>query len=111
MVDEIKSVKKQVFKILASNLGISEGDEPKSVKDLLSVVAQIAGKGKDDVVNILCRETGVALAAMMKEPLNEVLESKKLQISFELVSKNDEDSSKTKKTSQKKKTVKKKKNS
>ena len=106
MVDDLKNVRKQVFKLVTSNLGLGKDDESISLRDVLSTVAQIAGKGKDDVVNILCKEIGVAIAAMLKEPLNDVLETKELRVSFELVSKNKDSADKTTKKKTKKSSAK-----
>ncbi len=57
-----------------------------SVKEFLSSMATWAGKGKDELVQVICREIGTATASVLKEPLSKLLENKKLQITIELVS-------------------------
>jgi len=56
-------------------------------KELIGIITSFAGKSKDEMVQILCREIGTALAAVLKEPLTQVLENRKLQITLELVPK------------------------
>ena len=68
-----------------------------------------AGKGKDELVQILCREIGIATAAVFKEPLSQVLENRKLQITFEFVPKDEEPAKKVKTTKSTKKSATKKK--
>jgi hypothetical protein len=109
MVDDLKTVRNQIFKMVTSSLGVKDGDEPKTLKDVIGLVATIAGKGKDDVVGILCKEIGVAVAAMLKEPVNEILANKKLQFTLELVYKSEvKPKPSTKKEATKKKASKKK---
>jgi hypothetical protein len=103
MVDDLKSMRSQIFKMVSSSLGVKDGDEPKNLKDVIGLVATIAGKGKDDVVGILCKEIGIAVAAMLKEPVNEIMANKKLQFTLELV---DKDGGKPTPSPKKKKTKK-----
>lgn len=67
----------------------SEGKEKKFERriagELLSALLARAGKGKDDIIQIFSREVGVALAGMLKEPLQKFTESKKIQITIEIV--------------------------
>jgi hypothetical protein len=61
-----------------------EGSLP-SAKEFLSALASIAGKGKDDLVQTICREIGQATAAVLKEPIAEILRDRRLQVTIELV--------------------------
>jgi len=93
---------KAVFSAIASGGSEKEGSDGKrsggfdigGLKDILGTVASIAGKGKDEVVQLLCREIGQAVAAMLKEPLTQVIENRKLRISLEFVPRNEQDRSK-----------------
>lgn len=57
------------------------------VRDFLGILATWGGKGKDEVINILGREIGQAAAAILKEPLNQIIGGRKLQITLELIPK------------------------
>lgn len=72
--------------VLKSNDSDKAFDMP-TIRDLLGALASWGGKGKDEVVQVLCREIGVATAAILKEPINQVLEARKLQITLELIPK------------------------
>ena len=98
MVDDFRNIKDSIFRsVIATLNSVAEGDGEKksgsarldssSARELLSMAAGWAGKGKDEIVQILCREIGMAVAAVIKEPLTQVLENRKLQISMELVPK------------------------
>lgn len=106
MAEDKKGLRDQVLKTLLNSIGSfvedkldQEGDgdgEPgspngridfRTAKELLSMLAGWAGKGKDEVVQVLCREIGVAVASVVREPMNQVLENRKLQITLELVPK------------------------
>jgi hypothetical protein len=130
MVEDLKSLKDNLFKVLASRgqsdddgdenendsteeRGSSEGSfiDSKAARAIMSTIFARAGKGKDDVVQILAREIGMALAGMLKKPLSELAKNQKLQVSFEFVPKNndsDEVSLRTSVKTQSKKTAKKK---
>ncbi len=71
-------------------------------KEVLSNLAGLAGKGKDELVQSICREIGQATAAVLKEPLAQLLKDRKLQVTIEFVPvKNEKEKfSKTKKTGQ-----------
>ncbi len=56
-----------------------------SAKEFLSALSSIAGKGKDELVQTICREIGQATAAVLKEPIAEILRDRRLQITIELV--------------------------
>ena len=65
----------------------AENVDANTAKALISAVFARAGKGKDEVVQIIAREIGLAVAAMLKEPLSLLAKHQKLQISFEFVPK------------------------
>lgn len=107
MVDEIKSLKDSLFKIVSAGILDSkeEGERKglldlnlRGAKDVLGAVASIAGKGKDEVVQIVCREIGYAIANMLKEPVTQILNGRKLQMTIELVPAQEKKSSKKKNT-------------
>ncbi len=54
-------------------------------KELLFALAGLAGKGKDELVQSICREIGQATAAVLKEPLAQLLKDRKLQVTIEFV--------------------------
>lgn len=104
MVDEFKTIRDNLFKAI-SGLGASASDDSddsddsdeeisgprlvdaKATRALLQALFARAGKGKDEVVQIIAREIGMAVAAMLKEPLSQLAKHQKLQISFEFVPK------------------------
>ena len=97
MVDEFKTIRDNLFKVLTGKRenGDDEDDavfgssvlDAGTAKALLAGIFARAGKSKDEVVGIVAREIGVAVAAMMKEPLSQLAKNQKLQISFEFVPK------------------------
>ena len=112
MVDEFKSIRNNLLKTLT---GISittrtgfgddeddteadEGSESSGRGDILAARALFgalfakAGKSKDEIVQIIAREIGMTVAAMLKEPLAQIAKHQKLQISFELVPKSSDTS-------------------
>ena len=98
-----------VNKILGSILKNIDGDlqdpeDKPSARDVIGAVASWGGKSKDEIVQALCREIGVATAAVLKEPLNQVLENRKLQITMELVPKSADEGEGKKLTTTAKKT-------
>ena len=77
----------RVLKHLAAMLA---KDDPKdegssTAKEVLLALAGLAGKGKDELVQSICREIGQATAAMLKEPLAQLLKDRKLQVTIEFV--------------------------
>jgi hypothetical protein len=104
MVDEFRTIRDNLFKVLT---GKDRGDEVEpdfgdggdnegsgfagldasAAKALIAAVFARAGKGKDEVVQIIAREIGLAVAAMLKEPLAQLAKHQKLQISFEFTPK------------------------
>ena len=119
MVDDLKSLKDNLFKVLASRnqsedddddgkdddneRGSGEGSfiDSKAARAIMSTIFARAGKGKDDVIQILAREIGMAVAGMLKQPLSELAKNQKLQISFEFVPKKDGEAGVSLKTSMK----------
>ncbi len=60
---------------------------PKFSKDFLFNLLSKAGRGKDEVIEILGKEMGGAIAALWKKPLAELIKHNKIQITLELVPK------------------------
>jgi predicted hydrocarbon binding protein len=94
MVDDFKSLRDGILRAVlgqSSNSTEDESREDSSTADarraLLAALFARAGKGKDEVVQIVAREIGLAIAALLKEPLSKIADNQKLQISFELVPK------------------------
>jgi hypothetical protein len=104
MVDEFRTIRDNLFKALTGRdrdegqEGDDEGGGPEGLggfggldagaaRALLGALFARAGKGKDEVVQIVAREIGLAVAAMLKEPLAALAKHQKLQISFEFVPK------------------------
>ena len=73
------------------------------VQTLLTLLLAKAGKSKDDVVKIIAKEIGQAIAAMLKEPLKKVAEHQQLKVTIELSPKSKSPS--TNKTKKVKKSV------
>jgi len=100
MADEFKTLRDSLFKVLTGtgrgqSGGLDEGDDDERAgvidasmaKALIGAVFARACKSKDEVVQIVARELGNAVAAMLKEPLSQLAKNQKLQISFEFVPK------------------------
>jgi len=109
--EETKGIREALRLLLANISTRVEEDESREesqridlrvLKDLLGVVGNWAGKGKDEVVQVLCREIGLAIAAMIKEPVTQILENRKLQITLEFSPKNGQKPQSKKKTSRSK---------
>ena len=58
-------------------------------KELLSQLANWAGKGKDEFVNMIIKEIGSATAAILTEHLKQALEENRLRLTVELVPRED----------------------
>lgn len=58
-----------------------------SLRDTLLTFVSLAGKGKDEVLQILARETGAAIAALLRQPLADLAKHNRLQVTIELVPK------------------------
>lgn len=88
-------VLKHLAALLAKEDGKDEG-ATSSAKEVLSTLAGLAGKGKDELVQSICREIGQATAAVLKEPMAQLLKDRKLQVTIEFVPvNNDKASTKT----------------
>ncbi len=84
---EREKILDKVLNAILKNLDSSADNPLKAtgVRELLSALTSWGGKNKDEIIQMLCREIGVAIAAVLKEPLNQVIENRKLQITIELV--------------------------
>jgi hypothetical protein len=58
-----------------------------SLRDTLLTFVSLAGKGKDEVLQVLARETGTAIAALLHQPLADLAKHNRLQVTIELVPK------------------------
>lgn len=116
MVDDLKSLKDSLLKTLVQGIGTvagagsaagdrdtvadpdaatdaddefgaRSGRDSNLAKDLIVTLLTRAGKGKDEVVQILGREIGSAIAAMLRKPLSELARNQRLQVTFEFVPK------------------------
>lgn len=114
MVDEFKTLKESLIRSVFAAVASSTDPEnpqakatPSAIRELVSSLALIAGKGKDEIVQIISREIGIAVAGVIKEPVHQILEDRKLKITLELVPKKAQTSAvktkKKKKTSHRKK--------
>ena len=91
----IQKFKGKIFVVKMSGKVIEKVEVLRSICEEIALLNQVGfkilvvhgGKSKDEIVQVLCREIGVATAAVLKEPLNQVLENRKLQITMELVPK------------------------
>ena len=111
MVDDLKSFKDSLLKTLVAGIGSvaggqsstsdagAQGDDSEQgegpddgaraglARDLLVTLLTKAGRSKDEVIQILGREIGSALAAMLRKPLAELARNQRLQVTFEFVPK------------------------
>lgn len=62
-----------------------------AAKDMLFTLITRAGKGKDEVIQVLGREIGTALVALLKQPVSELFRDQKIQITIELTPKTKKD--------------------
>ncbi len=62
----------------------SAKDRQELIKELFSGLLKSAGKGKNEVIAVLGREMGSAFAAMVKEPLQKIVDSKAVNINFKI---------------------------
>ena len=89
MVDDFKTLKDSIFKAVFS--ATQTGDSSKannssnSLRDMVGALASLAGKGKDEIVQIISREIGLAVAGLLREPINQALRDKKMRITIEFV--------------------------
>lgn len=86
MVDDLKSRGDRIIKNILGNLS-SANDDGAGARDLVLGLLSKAGRSKDEVIQILGREIGLALAAVLAKPLEKMTESKRIRITVELVPK------------------------
>ncbi len=88
MVGEKKQGKDRLLRSILSTLASSSStDEGAGTRDLVLGLLSKAGKSKDEVIQILGREIGLALAAVLTKPLEQMTENKQVRITVELVPK------------------------
>lgn len=109
MVDEFKSIRESLFKTLTglsistrdltaedegededegpASRGLGSTPDAKAARALIGALFAKAGRSKDEIVQVIGREIGLTIAALLKEPLAQIAKNQKLQISFELVPK------------------------
>ncbi len=73
----------------------------KNVRELVGTLASWAGQSKDEVIQMMCKEIGMAVASTLKEPIAQALEGRKLQFTMQLLPRD----SKSKTAKQKTKTT------
>ncbi len=86
MGEDLKSRGDRIIKNLISGLA-SGNDEGAGTRELLFNILSKAGKGKDEFVQVLGREIGLALAAVLAKPLEQMSETKRIRVTVELVPK------------------------
>jgi hypothetical protein len=59
-------------------------DRQELIKELFAGLLKSAGKGKNEVISVLGREMGLAFAAVVKEPLQKIVDSKAVNINFKI---------------------------
>ncbi len=88
MVDDLKNRGDRILKNIISGLaGTLQSDDDGNSRDIVSGLLSKAGKSKDEVIQILGREIGLALAAVLAKPLQQITENKRVRITVELVPK------------------------
>lgn len=86
MVDDMKNRSDRILKNILS--GIAGATDPEGpAKDLISGLLSKAGRSKDEVIQILGREIGLALAAVLAKPLEQITENKRIRVTVELIPK------------------------
>ena len=73
--------------LMGSSLSLLGG--PDKVKEFLGGLASWAGTSKDELVGIVCKEIGQATANTLREPLDQIMNSRKLKITIELEARDD----------------------
>lgn len=85
-MDELKNRSDRILKNIIS--GLAGGSDPEApAKDLIFGLLSKAGRSKDEVIQILGREIGLALAAVLAKPLEHLTETKRIRVTVELVPK------------------------
>lgn len=97
MVDDLKNRGDRILKNILHSFSGSE-DDGAGARDLVLGLLSKAGRSKDEVIQILGREIGFALAAVLAKPLEQMTESKRVRITVELVPKAKTDTPKKKRT-------------
>jgi hypothetical protein len=88
MVDDLKNRGDRILKNIISGITSTlSSDEDGAGRDLVSGLLSKAGRSKDEVIQILGREIGLALAAVLAKPLEQMTENKRVRITVELVPK------------------------
>lgn len=88
MSEDLKNKGDRIFKNIISGLASSlQSDDDSSTKDVVLNLLSKAGRSKDEVIQILGREIGLALAAVLAKPLEQITENKRVRITVELVPK------------------------
>ena len=107
-MDDLKNRGDRILKNIISGIaGSSKTDDDSTARDLVLGLLTKAGRSKDEVIQILGREIGLALAAVLAKPLEQMTENKRVRITLELVPKTKK---KAEPTTQKKHATKTKKN-
>jgi hypothetical protein len=79
---------RQILALLARNTAdVDSTLDLKFGREFFANLASWAGKGKDEIVQMICREIGIATATVLKEPLSQIVENRRLQVTLELVPK------------------------
>jgi len=87
-VTESKNRADRIIKnILTGLAGPLNAEEDSTAKDIVFGLLSKAGRSKDEVIQILGREIGLALAAVLAKPLEQMTENKRVRITVELVPK------------------------
>jgi hypothetical protein len=100
MNDNLKSKGDRIIKNIITNLS-SLDDGTNAQKIVLGLLSK-AGRSKDEVIQILGREIGLALAAVLAKPLEKMTESKQLRVTIDLIPKSNSSGPSKKKRAPKK---------
>jgi hypothetical protein len=88
MVDQLKNRGDRILKNIISGIaGSAASDDESTARDLVFGLLSKAGRSKDEVIQILGREIGLALAAVLAKPMEKMTENKRVRITVELVNK------------------------
>ncbi|MBF0100215.1 MAG: hypothetical protein HQK77_04835 [Desulfobacterales bacterium] len=93
MSEEKKSILKEgiiktLFSMVIGQNTLSD-DKLEAIRELIVELIEKLNKSKDELVTMFGREIGVAMAAVIKEPLSLFADNKKIQITIEVISKDD----------------------
>jgi hypothetical protein len=98
MVDDLKNRGDRILKNILQSFAGSD-DDGAGTRDLVLGLLSKAGRSKDEVIQILGKEIGFALAAVLAKPLEQMTENKRIRITVELVPKAKTTKKRAKKTS------------